>query len=190
MVTTLIASLLLTQGALVCPMTGEEISKSAADIDYNGVRYSMCCGGCPDAFKKDPAKALANKSLEGKLVGIALFDPVSGARVEEKNAKGGSEDYKGIRYFFQTAEDKSAFDADPKKFSAAPKKELLFCAVMGHELKDEATAGGYVDFEETRYYVCCADCLAALKKDTKALVAKVQAKAVTPVAMNAPKKSN
>jgi YHS domain-containing protein len=24
--------------------------------DYKGNRYFFCCGGCPEAFKKDPAK--------------------------------------------------------------------------------------------------------------------------------------
>jgi YHS domain-containing protein len=189
MITILFASIALGPGALTCPMTGESITKSFADIDYNGVRYSMCCGGCPDAFKKDPATALKNEKLKDKTVGVSLFDPVSAVRVVEKDAKGGSEDFNGVRYYFQNAEDKTAFDAEPKKFTATPKKELLYCAVMGHPIKDYATAGGYVDVAETRYYVCCPDCLAALKKDPQSIIAKVQDKVKAPLAMDAPKKS-
>jgi len=189
MITTIIASMML-QGGLVCPITGEAISTSAADIDFNGVRYSTCCGGCPDEFKKDPAKALKNKALDGKTVGVSLFDPVSGTRIEAKNAKGGTEDYKGVRYFFASAEDKKAFDADPKMYAAAPKKEVLYCLVMGHPVKDEASAGAYVDFEGTRYYTCCADCQAAMKKDMAAFAAKAGDKAKAPVAVDAPKKTD
>ena len=31
--------------------------------DYKGQRYFFCCGGCPEAFKKDPAKFAANASI-------------------------------------------------------------------------------------------------------------------------------
>lgn len=31
-------------------------TKSKMFADYKGNRYFFCCAGCPDAFKKDPAK--------------------------------------------------------------------------------------------------------------------------------------
>jgi len=31
-------------------------TKAKMFADYKGKRYFFCCGGCPDAFKKDPAK--------------------------------------------------------------------------------------------------------------------------------------
>jgi YHS domain-containing protein len=31
--------------------------------DYKGHRYFFCCGGCPDAFKKDPAKYAKSASI-------------------------------------------------------------------------------------------------------------------------------
>ena len=31
-------------------------TKSGMFADYKGKRYFFCCGGCPDAFKKNPAK--------------------------------------------------------------------------------------------------------------------------------------
>jgi YHS domain-containing protein len=193
MIITAIATMLLGQGAvaaapvLACPIMGSNSPATGKAIDYNGVRYVMCCGGCPEPFKKDPTTALKNEKLKGKLVGVSLFDPVSGARIEAKNAKSFA-DYNGIRYYFANDDEKKAFDAEPKKFTAAPKKEALYCAVMGHDLKDYATAGGYVDVEETRYYVCCADCLAAMKKDAPALVAKAKSAVKAPGAMDAPVK--
>jgi YHS domain-containing protein len=168
-------------------MSGEAITKTAGDIDYNGVRYGTCCAGCPEAFKADPAGALKSKRLENKTVGTSLFDPVTGLRIEPKNAKGGSEDYKGIRYYFASEENKKSFDADPKMYAAAAKKEVLYCAVMGHAVKDYASAGGYVTVEETRYYVCCGSCLNVFKEKSKEIAAKVQDKAKVPAAFDAPK---
>ena len=31
-------------------------TKNHMYADYKGKRYFFCCAGCPDAFKKDPAK--------------------------------------------------------------------------------------------------------------------------------------
>ena len=58
-------------GAKVVP--AEAIAKKAY-ADYNGRRYFFCCGGCPEAFKKDPAKFAANAS-------------VPSPKVEKKEAK-------------------------------------------------------------------------------------------------------
>ncbi len=34
----------------------EKATKTKMFADYKGNRYFFCCGGCPEAFKKDPAK--------------------------------------------------------------------------------------------------------------------------------------
>ena len=45
-----------------CPvMTGssvniEQATKEGMYADHEGNRYFFCCAGCPEAFKKDPAK--------------------------------------------------------------------------------------------------------------------------------------
>lgn len=149
---------------LVCPMTGETVTASSASIDFAGTRYQMCCGGCPDEFKKDPSTAIKSDKLKGKTFGTFLFDPVSNARIDPKTAKA-STDYKGTRYYFATAAEKSTFDASPKKFTKAPTKEVLYCAVAGHAIKNYNAAGGYLDIKGTRYYTCCGNCLAKLKAD-------------------------
>ena len=171
---------------LVCPITGEEVSASSASIDFAGTRYQMCCGGCPDGFKKDPAAAIKSDQLKGKTFGTFLFDPISNARIEPKSAKGGSVDYKGTRYLFATAEEKTAFLATPAKFAKTPEKEVLFCAVAGHAIKNYAAAGGFMDIDGTRYYTCCTNCLAKLKAD-KTLAAKAPADQVKkPAAIDVP----
>ncbi len=172
---------------LVCPMTGEDITAGAATIDFAGTRYSMCCGGCPDGFKKDPTGALKSEKLVGKTTGVFLFDPVSNKRIDHKEAKGGTSDFRGTRYLFATADEKAKFDANPKQFVKAPTKEVLFCTVVGHSIKNYATAGGFVDVGNVRYYTCCADCLAKLKEDPSAYTAKGADHVKAPVAVDSPK---
>lgn len=49
-------------------MTGNTVNIKAATAskmyaDYKGNRYYFCCGMCPEAFKKDPAKYAKNAHL-------------------------------------------------------------------------------------------------------------------------------
>ena len=189
-VTPLIAAIALfaPQGpSLVCPTTGEAVAKAASSIDYAGVRYGTCCAGCDGPFKKDPAKALKSPALKGKTAGVSLFDPVTGLRLDAKAARGGSSDFGGVRYLFASAENKKAFDAEPKKYGTSPAKEALFCPVMKHEVASYAASGGYVDHEGVRYYVCCGGCMDGLKADPAKFVANASAAVKAPVAKNAPK---
>ena len=46
---------------MTCAVTKEklDVAKATKDhmyTDYKGRRYFFCCAGCPDEFKKDPAK--------------------------------------------------------------------------------------------------------------------------------------
>lgn len=61
--------------AMVCAVTKEkvDVAKATKDhmyADYKGRRYFFCCGGCPEQFKKDPAKYAKSPSIatpkEGK----------------------------------------------------------------------------------------------------------------------------
>lgn len=171
---------------LVCPITGEAVTTSAGTIDFAGVRFLMCCAGCPEEFKKDPEKAIKAPSLKGKTFGESLFDPISNARITEKAAKASS-DYNGIRYFFATTAEKETFDATPAKYTKAPAKEVLFCTVAGHAIKNYASAGGFVDIKGTRYYTCCGNCLAKLKADNSLADKTPADKVQKPTAMDAPK---
>lgn len=38
-------------------------TKTKMFADYKGRRYFFCCGGCPEAFKKDPAKYAKGPSI-------------------------------------------------------------------------------------------------------------------------------
>lgn len=150
---------------LSCPVMGSPAGKGAPGIEYKGSLYRFCCAGCDENFSKDPEKYLKSDANKDKVLGTNLFDPVAGARVTEKTGKGGSSDYKGTRYLFLTAEDKKTFDAAPEKYGAIPDKEALFCPMQKEAIKDFASAGGFYDKDGVRYYTCCTDCLAAIKKD-------------------------
>jgi YHS domain-containing protein len=160
--------------------------KGAGAFDYNGARYTMCCGGCPAPFQADPAKYLKKAADTKLVVGESLYDPTTGIKIDAKKAKGSS-DFAGLRYYFASADAKKAFDADPKQFATQPKKESLWCPVMNHAMKSYSDAGAYVDKGDTRYYVCCPDCLAKMKGDMDKFTAQVANKVQAPKAVAAKK---
>ena len=143
---------------VTCPVMGGPIAKGQAVTEYNGVRFTYCCAGCDTEFAKDPSGILEKSAKAGKTVGVSLFDPVSMKRVDAEKAKGGFSDYKGVRFYFESADDKAAFDKEPKKYGVMPKKEALFCPVMKNAVASYAKASGYADYDGVRYYFCCAGC--------------------------------
>lgn len=152
------------QAPISCPIMGSPVSKSQPFTEYAGARYSYCCGGCSDRFEADPAKALANPKLKGKVTGEFLFDPVARQKVDLAKAPA-YRDYNGVRYRFATTANAKTFDANPSKFAAVPKTEVLSCTVMGHGLGNYGKAGAYADHKGVRYFFCCGDCQAAFGKD-------------------------
>jgi len=155
-----------------CVVLGDAYVKAAETIDYKGVRYGTCCGGCGGDFIAKPDAILAEDAKKNFLVGMSLFDPVSGVRIEAK-ADAANSIYKGVKYYFSTTDEKAKFDATPAQFTAAPMKEVLHCPVQNDAIANYAAAGGYVDVAGVRYYVCCASCLSMLNKDPGQYTGKV-----------------
>jgi YHS domain-containing protein len=52
------------QKQTVCPVMGGKIDKSLF-ADYEGKRVYFCCKGCPEKFKKDPAKYIQQLEKQG-----------------------------------------------------------------------------------------------------------------------------
>lgn len=174
------------QPALSCPIAGSPVSgKPGEVIEYAGIRFSTCCTDCGGTFKKDPAKALKASADSGKTVGVFLFDPISGARIEASKAAAYS-DYKGVRYEFKTTDEKTTFDASPKKFATMPAKEALFCPVYKVKIAAYSEANGYVDSNGVRYYVCCGHCLGEMGKNAAKYTANAADKITVPAAADAP----
>lgn len=66
------------QDALFCPVASEAINgyaNSCGYQDYAGVRYYICCQGCWEPFKKDPAKFAPNAKAAVATPGIHNVDP-------------------------------------------------------------------------------------------------------------------
>lgn len=62
------------QEALYCPVAKEEIAayaNAASFVDFKGVRYYTCCGGCVAKMKEDPAKYAPNAKDHIKTPGVA-----------------------------------------------------------------------------------------------------------------------
>lgn len=166
------------QGA-ACPIMGHGVDANVAKVDYLGVRYGFCCGGCPETFANNPDPIL--KKADGKAVwGTGLFDPVTRRRLDPKDATGGKSQFQNTVFYFENAASKAKFDANPKLYAVAPAKELLVCPVSGETIKGYAKASGYIDVEGVRYYICCASCDAPLAKDAAKYTAKHASKATKP----------
>jgi YHS domain-containing protein len=60
--------------ALYCPVGKEVVAsygKSAGYVDYEGVRYYLCCGGCEAKLRSEPASVVGNAKDYVKAPGIA-----------------------------------------------------------------------------------------------------------------------
>ena len=199
LLTTLVAtaSVALVQARVApinCPITLQPVVKGMAVTDYNGVRFTYCCPGCDTTFVKDPQTAIDKAAKAGKTVGVFLFDPITRKPIDADKAKGGTSDYKGVRFYFADASEKAAFDKEPAKFGALPKKEALYCPVTKEAVASYAKASGYGDFAGTRYYLCCDECNEPFAKEpakyAPAAVGKVQAPKAQNVKPDAAKGGN
>ncbi len=149
--------------------------------DYKGYRYYFCCGGCPAAFKKDPAKFASNDKIRVALAPTpatvaCAVQTGKVVNVKEAVAKKQFIDVDGKRYVFCCGGCPAAFKSDPEKFvknesvalaEASIPKEMQ-CAVMpDHKVNvKEATGKGlFADSNGKRFYFCCEGCPPAFKKD-------------------------
>lgn len=167
MFTTLIAfaAVALAQGpALKCPVMGSAVAATSPIVEYNGAQFAFCCAGCDASFAKTPADFLKKQTTAGSTVGAFLFDPVSRKRLELDKAQS-TVDFGGIRYPFESAENRARFESSPKVFATAPAKEALYCPVGKEEIATYSKASDYVDHEGVRWYMCCAGCGRAFEKE-------------------------
>lgn len=160
MITTLVALALMPAADLDCAVMGSPVKETTkVALDYAGVRYPFCCGGCDSSFAGNPAKF--SVAAKGKTIGFFLFDAVSGARLNfsDEVKEFGPIDFKGTRYYFASQANADAFKADSKKYATVPTKEVLRCPKSKEDIENPADAAGYVDVAGVRYYICCEHCL-------------------------------
>jgi YHS domain-containing protein len=47
-----------------CPVAKTKAAKEDKSVEYRGAKVYFCCGGCPEAFKKDTAKYAARANMQ------------------------------------------------------------------------------------------------------------------------------
>jgi len=95
------------KGEMRCPvMTSNKVDLAKSPrLVVNDNLFFTCCGGCPNAIASNPQKYIKETR-----------DPVSG-QTFQLGEKMPHSLYKGVHYFFSSAENKKTFDADPDKYS-------------------------------------------------------------------------
>lgn len=166
----------------VCPVMGSALSPSIPEMDYLGLRVGFCCPGCDDKFEADPKGVLAEAAERGWIVAISRFDPVSGLRASVESGVP-VVDYEGVRYPFQTDENREAFLANPDRFTALPEMASLTCPVMGVEMVNFQQAAGYVDWNNTRFAICCEGCDTAFLENPERFAASVTLEPATVITL-------
>jgi YHS domain-containing protein len=98
-----------------CPVMGGPLDGKTF-IEYQGRQIGFCCDGCPEKFKADPAKYLANKK---QWTTEQVHCPVTGKAIEPKVRS----EYQGKTVYFSTEEAQLGFKADPARYTAALRPE-------------------------------------------------------------------
>ncbi len=171
-------------GPLMCPVMGHPIKATAPAVEYNGIYFGTCCAGCNTEFSKDPQKYMKMAAEKNMVIGLTMFDPVTGNRVKDSKI---TTDYKGIRYAFSSEDNQKAFLKDEAKYSKLPSKVEMTCPVTGEKVDAYSASAGYVDYHGVRYFACCGDCLPSMHKDMATLSKKVADKVTHAVAIEAKK---
>lgn len=190
-IATIIAAVSMSFGhvednAIKCAIMGSPTKATSMAVEYAGASYPMCCGGCPTAFIKEPTKFIKEASKGEGAIGMFMFCPISGEKLDMKTVKA-TVDYKGMRYGFCCPDCIETFKKNPAKYTATPEKESLVCAMSGEKITAYSEAAGFMDHDGIRYYTCCGDCLTAMHKDIAKALGHSKAVVTTPKAMNAPK---
>lgn len=163
--TIVLTAVLLGQAQVIkCPVMGGPVAKDSSFVEYAGAKFSFCCPGCESSFAKSPSKFLETQVKAGNTSGEFLFDPVTRLRLDASKAKA-SVDFAGIRYQFVSEESKKTFLANPKRYSAVPAKEALYCPVGKEVVPSYSRASDYVDHNGVRWYMCCSGCGGPFEKN-------------------------
>jgi|SRR5579862_3156305 len=165
MLTTALVALALgplgPQPPIYCPTTLKEVNSPAITMEYAGAIFATCTRSCDAAFMKDPKGCIAKAIQAKKTVGVFEFDPVTGWKIDAAKAEA-STDYKSIRYYFASADEKKTFDAAPGRYITDVKSEAYHCPVMDQDTTSE-NAASCADYKGVRYFMCCTVCVKMLR---------------------------
>lgn len=178
MLATLVAAMVMAPQSeyLTCAVNNND-SAGTLSSEYAGIKVMFCCAGCVPKFTENPTKYMKQSAENKVTVAESFFDPITGKKILPKRARAKT-DYKGVRYYFANADHLKTFEANKAKYTKTPKYEALHCPVMNEPVARYSKADSYVDYKDTRYYMCCAGCLEPMQKDPAKFAAK--AKSTTP----------
>ena len=142
----------LIDNPITCPISANVPFADSPIVDYNGARFTLCGPNCVSKFQTGTAKVLATIVRSGRTVGEGLFDPVSKFRADNSRNFVSSSDYLGIRYYFDSKENKKIFDENPRNYATLPSRECLVDPVTGNALGNYDRAIAYADYSGVRYY--------------------------------------
>lgn len=96
----------------ICPVMGGAINTNLY-VDYDGKRIYVCCKGCIETVKKDPAKYIRELEAAGvTLTKTQTTCPVLGGKIDKKIYT----DYNGKRVYFCCSGCIQKFQNDPEKY--------------------------------------------------------------------------
>ena len=145
------AGIVLEKPQTTCPvMKGGKIDK-ALFVEHEGQRVYFCCGGCPETFKKDPAKYMTALKEQGiTLEKVQTTCPVNGDKIDKKVYA----DHEGQRIYFCCAGCVGKFKKDPATYvkklidAGVTPEPAPVAAKTGHggatEKKDKGGHGGHM----------------------------------------------
>lgn len=136
----------------VCGMT---VSKDKAVVTaHNNRRLYFCSEACRDKYLASPGEYEMN------------YDYVGGKVMRQKDMKHSST-FEGMPLYFESAENKVAFDKDPGAYVHD------MCPVTGKVfLRKEA--GAKLERDGKTYYFCCESCMKKFKADPKKYLGKAR----------------
>jgi YHS domain-containing protein len=107
-----------------CPiMTAEEIDpKTSPTVEYQGIRFFLCCDACVSRFQQDPTAyldpkivpALAKIELPKRDIDQVYCPVLRDRRISSKNP---STTYKGVKIYFYNDVARQRFEKDPERYA-------------------------------------------------------------------------
>jgi len=168
----------------VCPVMGGKIDTSLF-VDAGGKRIYVCCEGCIEKVKADPAKYIAQLEQQGVTLEKAPVAQTSCPVTGEPISLTSYVDVEGKRVYTCCGVCNEKVKADPAKYIGKLESEGVtlaktpvaqsVCPVMGGPINREL----FVDAGGKRIYVCCSGCIEKVKADPATYITKLEQQGVT-----------
>ena len=176
-----------------CPVSGEKLGKDATvvvlegmkDKKLDGTQVRFCCAKCAASFKAEPEKYVGK--MNEAIAKAAPAYPIKTCLVmkdEELESDAKTIVWQNRVYKFCCAKCIAKFEKDPAKFAKEYDAKVIASQKAGYKpttcpISGKPLGEGAVDVVVNGQLVrtCCGGCVAAVKADPKAAIAKASAPA-------------